>query len=253
MGKNFEWTQRAEISLGALATPATAGNESAVKNKSLSSSESMRAVAPAVREESLKLVQRLFLTPGQRPPKSVMFVGVDSGNACSRLCGVIAEMLAENVAGSVCLVDGNFRAPVLADAFGVENHHGLADSLRQEGPVRGFATQVRAQGLWLVSSGSLEKDSLSLLNGGRMKQRIGELKGEFEYVLVHVPALNVFEDALAFGQLVDGAVLVVEANATRREAAIRAAERLRQAGIMVLGAVLNNRTFAIPKALYERV
>ncbi len=86
-----------------------------------------------------------------------------------------------------------------------------------------------------------------------MKQRLAELRGEFDYVLVDVPPLNVFEDALAFGQLVDGAVLVVEANATRREAAMQAADRLRKAGIPVLGAVLNNRTFAIPKALYERV
>jgi Mrp family chromosome partitioning ATPase len=253
MAKNFEWTQRAEISLGALPTPATIGNESAVKNESRLAAETLSAVAPAVREESLKLVQRLFLTPGRTQPKAVMFAAIDSGNACSRLCGVVAETLAENVSGSVCLVDGNFRAPLLAESFGAENHHGLADSLRQEGPVRGFATQVRPQGLWLVSSGSLEKDSLNLLNGGRMKQRITELKGEFDFLLIDVPPLNVFEDALAFGQLVDGAVLVVEANTTRREATMRAADRLRQAGIPVLGAVLNNRTFAIPNALYERV
>jgi hypothetical protein len=200
MGKNFEWTQRAEISLGALPRPATVGNESVVKNKSLLSTEAIKSVAPAVREESLKLVQRLFLTPGQASPKAVMFVAIDSGSACSRLCGVVAEILAESVSGSVCLVDGNFRAPLLADSFG-----------------------------------------------------LAELRGEFDYVLVDVPPLNVFEDALAFGQLVDGAVLVVEANATRREAAMQAADRLRKAGIPVLGAVLNNRTFAIPKALYERV
>jgi Mrp family chromosome partitioning ATPase len=253
MGKNFEWTPRADISLGAVPTPATVGNESAVKNKSLSSVETIKAVAPAVREESLKLVQRLFLTPGQPAPKAVVFAAIDSGGACSRLCGVVAEILAESVSGSVCLVDGNFRAPLLADSFGVENHHGLADSLRQEGPMRGFATQLKPRGLWLVSSGSLEKDSLNLLHGGRMKQRIAEIRGEFDYVLLDVPPLNLFEDALAFGQLVDGAVLVVEANTTRREAAMRAADRLRQAGIPVLGAVLNNRTFAIPKALYERV
>ena len=38
-----------------------------------------------------------------------------------------------------------------------------------------------------------------------------------------------------------------------REAALRITESLRTSGIQVLGAVLNNRTYPIPAALYKRL
>jgi len=46
---------------------------------------------------------------------------------------------------------------------------------------------------------------------------------------------------------------VLEANATRRESALRIAETLRATQIRVLGAVLNKRTFPIPEGLYNRL
>jgi Mrp family chromosome partitioning ATPase len=51
----------------------------------------------------------------------------------------------------------------------------------------------------------------------------------------------------------DGVVLVLEANATRRDAARRVKEILDAAKVSVLGVVLNNRTFPIPDVLYRRL
>jgi Mrp family chromosome partitioning ATPase len=207
----------------------------------------------AGREESLKLVQRLFLTREEAPPKAVMFAAIDSGNGCSRLCAITAQLLAESVSSPVCLVEGNFRTPSLPGIFGEENHHGLADSLRQDGAIRAFAKPAGRENLWLLSSGSHEGDSLNLLSCDRMKERVAELRSEFSFVLIDAPPLNTYADALVIGRLVDGVVLVLEANATRREVALRIAESLRAAKIQVLAAVLNKRTFPIPAAIYKRL
>ena len=86
-----------------------------------------------------------------------------------------------------------------------------------------------------------------------MKARVNELRKEFDYVLVDAPPLNDYSDALALGQISDGLVLVLEANATRRESAVRIADTLRASQIRVLGAVLNKRTFPIPEGLYSRL
>jgi Mrp family chromosome partitioning ATPase len=53
--------------------------------------------------------------------------------------------------------------------------------------------------------------------------------------------------------LTDGFVLILEANVTRREAALKVSENLRASGIQVLGAVLNKRTFPIPESLYHKL
>jgi Mrp family chromosome partitioning ATPase len=62
-----------------------------------------------------------------------------------------------------------------------------------------------------------------------------------------------YADAIALGQLSDGIVLVLEAESTRREAALIAVEHLRSSNVPILGAVLNKRTFPIPHSIYKRL
>jgi capsular exopolysaccharide synthesis family protein len=253
MSKNHEFIQQARIRFGHSVSRTASAVGAAADSKSSTITEILSEAPLEIREESLKLVQRLFLTSEQAPPKAVMFAAIDSGNGCSRMCATTAQLLAENVSGSVCLVEGNFRTPSLPGLFGVGNHHGLADSLREEGAIRGFAKQASRDNVWLLSSGSLGRDSSNLLNCDRMKERIAELRSAFDYVLIDAPPLNSYADAMVFGRLADGIVLVLEANATRREAALRVMERLQATRIPVLGAVLNKRTFPIPSAIYKRL
>jgi Mrp family chromosome partitioning ATPase len=105
----------------------------------------------------------------------------------------------------------------------------------------------------LLSCGSLAADSTTLINSELMKARVAELRKEFDYVLIDSPPLNIYSDGIVLGQLSDGVVVVLEANSTRREAALRVAEGLRAKRVRVLGAVLNKRTFPIPDSLYHRL
>jgi protein-tyrosine kinase len=252
MRRNFELL-RAEMLLGGGPTPATEERAATAKQEERNVARELTIAESAAREESLRLVQRLFLTPGQAAPKAVMFAAVDSQNECRWLCAVIARLLAESVSGSVCLVEGNFRTPCLPQVLGVDNHYGLGDALKQPGAIRSFEKQLGPDNLWFLSAGSLAHDSLSLLAGDRMKQRVSELRSEFDYVVIDAPPLNAYADGMILSRLVDGVVLVLEANGTRREAALRVTESLRASKIPVLGAVLNNRTFPIPTALYKRL
>jgi capsular exopolysaccharide synthesis family protein len=204
-------------------------------------------------EEVLRLVQRVFLLQAQEPPHMVAFAGIDHGNGCSRICMRVAETLAKNVRGSVCLVEANLRTPALPEMFGTTNHHGLTDALLQEGPIRSFTKPVRGDNLWLLSSGALAADSAQLLNSERLKPRLAELRKEFDFVLIDAPPLTRYSDAIGLAQMTDGLVLVLEANSTRREAALQVAENLRAANIRILGAVLNKRTFPIPETLYNKL
>jgi len=205
------------------------------------------------REESLKLVQRVFLSRSVDRPHVVMFAGVDQGNGCSRTCIGIADTLAHNVSGSVCLIDANMRAPSLPHYLSATNHRGLTHALLEEGPVRSFAKEIHPANLWLLSSGSSCPDSSSLLKSPRLGARLGELRSEFDYVLIDVPALNQYSDAIGLGHLTDGVVLVLEANSTRRESARKVTESLRATNIPILAVVLNRRKYPIPNALYKKL
>ena len=251
MSKNYELLQQAEFALGSAPTFAT-GKSSVAAESVARAGEDALFVEPAIREEALKLVQRLFLNPDQAAPRSVLFAAVDASIGCNWLAAVTAKVLARIVSGSVCLVEGNFRSPSLPGMLGVDSDRGFVDALRQEGPLREFARQSVPDNLWVLPSGVPVPDSTVLLNSDPMKERFGQLRTEFDYVVVNAPSLVAFADGIILGRMVDGVVLVLEANATRREAAVRVTENLRAANIPVLGAVLNNRTFPIPAAVYKR-
>ncbi len=249
MSKNFELLQQAGIEVEhKRIVPLVDRDDNSFPTKIIDVAQKR-----AAREESMKLVQRLFLGQNAKRPRAVVFAGVERGNGCTRLCGETARALAESIAGSVCLVDANLRAPSLPQFFGVTNHWGLTDSLLKEGAIRSFAKQVYRDNLWLLSCGSLAVDSPNLLNSEQLHLRLAELRKEFDYVLIDVPPVNQYSDAMALGQITDGLVLIVEANSTRKESALKAMETLRGAQVEVLGAVLNKRTYPIPESVYRRL
>ncbi len=250
MSKNFELMQQAvmtrESTAESLVTPLPY-KENALRRGGTGTLD-LEAIT---REECLKFVQRVFLNQRTQRPQVALFAGIDRGNGCSGTCARFAETLANNTRESVCLIDANLRSPALPQYFGVPNHRGLTDALIEDGPINTFAKQLRPSNLWLVSCGSLSADAANILKSDRLKARIAEMRSEFGYILIDAPPLSQFADAAGLGQFADGVVLVLEANATRREAAQKVTDNLRAMNVAVLGAVLNKRTYPIPQALYQ--
>jgi capsular exopolysaccharide synthesis family protein len=203
------------------------------------------------REEASKLVHNLFFSPGNISNRAVVFAAIDAGSGCSRVSSLVARTLAAQAGAPVCLVDANLRTPSAFHPFKVNNDYGLTDALRSPGPITEFVTSVGPENLSVLSCGSAAKDSVALLTSPNMRARITDLRNEFAYILIDAPPLNSYADAIALGQLADGVVLILEANATRRESAVKMAHHLRAMHVKLLGAVLNKRTFPIPETLYN--
>ena len=248
MSKNFELLSQAERELASSGDiPRTFSRPAGVR------SSQGQTVDSISREEIIKLVQAIFLTPGPAAPRIVAFSGVERGDGCSWVASRSAELMASRVQGTVCLVDANLRSPVLHQRFGVDNQLGLADSVNETGPVTKFVQQVQEENLWLMTAGAGTDDPHLLLKSARLQTRVAELRAEFDFVLIDLPPVNLFADAVTLGQLTDGVILVLGANSTRREAARKAKETIESSGLKLLGAVLNNRTFPIPEAIYSRL
>ncbi|MGA7524238.1 MAG: CpsD/CapB family tyrosine-protein kinase [Acidobacteriaceae bacterium] len=250
MSRNFELMQQLETDSW-LQTPGREGGKGSAREEDVT--ERRSASLPST-DQVLRLVQRVFLPQTDDCPHVVVFSGVNHGEGCSQICASAADVLAKSVSGSVCLLEANFRTPTLPALFQTTNHHGLTNSLLTEGPIRSFAKPMRRdKKLWLLSSGELGTDSPNLLTSERMKLRIAELRSEFEFVLIDTPPMTPYGDTITIGPLTDGCVMVLEAESTRREPALMATEALRTAGIPILAAVLNNRTFPIPEKLYNHL
>ena len=204
-------------------------------------------------EEINGLAQQIFLASGADTPRIVVFASTEPGSGCSWVCTHLGEVLASRVAGSVCLVDANLRDPSLHQYFGCENDTGMSEALVQLDPIRTFVRPLSTPNLSLISAGSRREEAQSLLSSDRMRLRITELRKEFDYVLIDTAAMNICNDAIGLGCMSDGVVMVLKANASRRESARQAIQDLQSGKAKVLGAVLNQRTFPIPDSIYRNL
>ncbi len=184
----------------------------------------------------------------------VVFSAVEHGNGCSWVCARAGEALAAHGDGTVCLVDANPHSPMLHQYFGVNcssstcRRHIAAGTRSQP-----CAADTRQQSLVAVAQAALPSDAIGVTNRQHLKQCIAELRAKFRDVLVDTPPVNECADSMAFGQMADGVVLVLEAHSTRRDSARRAKATLEAAHVKLLGVVLNKRTFPIPRALYRKL
>ena len=205
----------------------------------------------ATRGELTRLVQSMFLRPGGL--RAVAFAGVEPGAGCSWLLVRIAELLGDANAGTVCVVDANLRSPALHTSVGADHGYGLSDALMGTDPIESYVQRLGSGRLRLLSSGSTGEKAEPLLASTAFQRRVDELRAKFDYVIFDTPAVSMRSDALAVASRVDGLALVVEANSTRREAARKALQYAAAANVRMLGVILNQRTYPMPEALYNRL
>lgn len=198
-------------------------------------------------EEMIRLVRQLFFS-GPASPQVVIFSAVEHGSGCTWISARVADALAAHVDGLVCLVDADLRSPSLHRQYNIDAASKVVGEEFLYAPVRRNGGEPGGSNLWLLSGGGTDSQEPHYFE--RLRSRIPELRKDFTYVLIDAPPVNAYADAALLGALADGAVLILGANETRREAALRAKETLEAAGIRLLGAVLNKRTFPIPEKLY---
>jgi uncharacterized protein involved in exopolysaccharide biosynthesis len=80
-----------------------------------------------------------------------------------------------------------------------------------------------------------------------------KLRRKYRYVLVDCPSLKEAQDAVLLAPLVDGIVLVVEADRTHKEQLSYAEKTLESAKGKILGHILNKRSYVIPDWLCRKM
>ncbi len=198
------------------------------------------------------LVQRVLQHGDEDLPiRSVLFTPVDADVSSALVCvGTAVELTVQRVA-TVCVIDGNLR-PTLTAALGVPETRGLSDVLSAREDLRGCLVPVAAN-VWVLPRGLRCDEMSARITAEQMRVHLRDCLSMFDYVLIDSAPAAAHGDAALLGTVVDAAVLVVDATSTRREAARQAVRHLRSVRVNVVGAVLTNRTFPIPDAIYRKL
>jgi capsular exopolysaccharide synthesis family protein len=122
----------------------------------------------------------------------------------------------------------------------------LGEVLLHEGLVEESALEAvlherrrKLANLHVLPAGTLPPNPTALLGSERMDQLIATLKKEFEIILFDSPPVTAVPDAAILSAKVDGALLVIEAQRTDREAVRYSVDQFQKTGGHLAGFILN--------------
>ena len=192
----------------------------------------------AIADGYYALRSNLAFSPGAAP-KVILVTSPLNGDGKTVTAANLAASLAQK-GGRVLVVDADLRAGRLADVFGVPSAPGLAELLAGDADPASATRRVSQSGgdsFELLPAGRHSASSTELLSGaGSLIER---LRGQYDYVVIDSPAVNVARDAQLISTASDLVLLVVRAGVTDRESVLYAREQLADSAA-VIGSVLND-------------
>jgi polysaccharide biosynthesis transport protein len=181
---------------------------------------------------------QVFLAKAGGLPKKLLVTSAKPATGKTALTANLGVTLAQ--AGSrVVIIDASVRAPALHGFFNVSNTAGLTDWLSEDvDSTDPLLKKTSVDNLQVVSSGFLPLDPSALLGSARMDELLEALAQRADWIILDSPEVLGATDAIGLARKVDGVILVVEATRTSRQSAGEACEALKEAGAIILGAVL---------------
>jgi capsular exopolysaccharide synthesis family protein len=184
---------------------------------------------------------RLMDRSGKRPRS---FIVTSSGPAEGKTA--VSTNLAITIAESgkrVLIIDADLRRARLHNIFEVSNERGLYTMLESRSPVavENMIQETKVPGLSVLVAGPADPDHVGrVFHASWLPELLKRCEARFDTVVIDTPPMGMFPEARLLGGLVDGAILVLRASATDRQAAAMARQRLADDGILVLGTILND-------------
>jgi len=183
------------------------------------------------------LVTNLRITGLDQPLRTILVTSSNAEEGKSLVVANLAVALAQREF-RVIAVDADLRLPRLHRLFGLDQGRGLTGSLL-DGHVDKQLKQSFIEGLKVLTSGDLPPNPAETLASARMHKLLDEIAQGADLVLIDCPPVLPVADATILASMVDGVLLVVRADNTRRQEMKDTVENLRKAGGRLLGVVLN--------------
>jgi capsular exopolysaccharide synthesis family protein len=192
-------------------------------------------------EQYRKLAATLHHAQADRGMKLIMVTSANPGEGKSLTASNLALTLAESYQRRVLIIDADLRRPSLHDVFGLPNHAGLSDGLGRSS-IEGLRVVEVSPRLSVLPSGRPMEDPTGALTSGQMRRILEEARAGYDWVIIDTPPVGMLTDARLLAEMVDGVVLVIEAEKSPYPDIQRAIDTLGRERL--LGAVLNRLPLA---------
>ncbi|MEW6156843.1 MAG: polysaccharide biosynthesis tyrosine autokinase [Verrucomicrobiota bacterium] len=142
------------------------------------------------------------------------------------------------------LVDADLRRPSVHKAYQLHSPVGLSSFLLSEtDDLEKLVHKTEVPNLDVVCCGAVPSTPSELIGSKRMMEFLERVRGKYDRVLLDCPPVSAVSDPLVISAMSDGVVYVTKFNKIRREHARKSIQRIQNAGIHIMGVVLNDIDF----------
>lgn len=179
--------------------------------------------------------------------RSVLVVSSLHGEGTSSVACLLARAIAGGGRSRALLVDINLRTPALWRLMNVSGQAGFMNVIAEDKRLDEVVQPTDLDGVAIVTAGNGRLSAVDVIDNPRTPEVVEGLARLADVTLIDAPPITLYPDARAIAPLVDGVILVVEADSTPVSVAARATEILRESGANILGVVLNKTRQYIPE------
>lgn len=197
-----------------------------------------------------KLSDNICLLIKDKNVKSLLITAPATREGSASIIANLSNFLSRKVGHKVILIDANVKAPAVHKFFNISDRPGLANVLERKVPFE-KATQDINPYLTVLPAGDTSLDPALLLESAAMVDVIKIAKEKYGLVLIDYSNLANSRETCILSSYLDGVIVVVHEGKTRHHVIKEFIEPLRDKKVNLLGAILNNRTFPIPKVIYK--
>lgn len=169
--------------------------------------------------------------------KAIVVTSSEPGEGKSTTAGNLALSFSQGEK-SVIIIDCDLRKPSLHRKFKISNMIGLSDVLIGKEKIS-EAIHEHTDNLHILTSGKLPPNPSEMLGSKAMERLLEVLKTKYDIIILDSAPLQAVTDAQILSTKVDGTVLVVRAEKTKKESVQQAKSLLDKVGANILGTVLN--------------
>jgi capsular exopolysaccharide synthesis family protein len=186
-----------------------------------------------------------------RTSQSVVMGACNYGEGATTMALNFASALAHDPSKNILLIDGNLRSPHLHNYFRCERANGIVDLIRGDIDIEQAIRKTSTQRLYFIPAGREHSSPIILFESAEFAAVMDKLHAMFEFIIFDSSPLIRFSETTMLASRLDGLILILEAESTRREVAQVARSNLERTGAHVYGAILNKKQFYIPQKLYR--
>lgn len=139
----------------------------------------------------------------------------------------------------VLLIDADLRRPAQARLLVENPTPGLSNVLAGLVSAEEAVRKELYPNLDILFSGDVPPNPSEILSNPKMEELIEQMSSQYDYILVDTPPVNIVSDSCIVANLLDGVLLLVWQDRSRRDAVKRAVRNLQLTGVKILGFVFN--------------